>query len=292
VSRPATGGSTGCSLSWRLAAGGTGSRWEGGHPGGDLSPPGRAQLGQDVLDVGGDRLGARNSSAAIWRLVLPAATSRATSNSRAVSGDQGAAGRPPATAASSRSASATTARAVTSPRRGRGPRRPGRPPRRPAGPSGRSGPGPAGPRCPPRTGAAAPTRRRPGQGTPWRPAGRPWPAPAALGHGRRRLACPGWNGPPAPRRPRPAGGGVGDGGQQAGLADPGLAGHEQQVPLAACGRAQAPVGQGEEVVAAHQDRRLEHAMTGQPRHPNRSPDRCRAARPARRWQPNHVPKGV
>ena len=63
---------------------------------------------------------------------------------------------------------------------------------------------------------------------------------------------------------RPPAGGLGDGGQQAGLADPGLAGHEQQVPSPGGGLGQAPVGQGQEVVAAHQDRRLQRAMTGQP----------------------------
>ena len=70
------------------------------------------------------------------------------------------------------------------------------------------------------------------------------------------------------RRPdhpeRPPAGGLGDGGQQAGLADPGLAGHEQQVPSPGGGLGQAPVGQGQEVVAAHRDRRLQRAMTGQP----------------------------
>ena len=63
---------------------------------------------------------------------------------------------------------------------------------------------------------------------------------------------------------RPPAGGLGDGGQQAGLADPGLAGHEQQVPSPGGGLGQAPVGQGQEVGAAHQDRRLQRAMTGQP----------------------------
>jgi len=52
-------------------------------------------------------LGDRNRAAAISRLVRPTATSRATSNSRAVSGAHGSAGRWPAAAASSRSASAT-----------------------------------------------------------------------------------------------------------------------------------------------------------------------------------------
>jgi hypothetical protein len=94
------------------------------------------------------------------------------------------------------------------------------------------------------------------------------------------------------RRERPAGRLVGDGGQQPGLADAGLAGHQQQVPPSADGRGESPAGQGEEVVAPHQDRRLERAMTGQPLPPDRSPDRCRADRPGRRWQPNHLPKGV
>jgi hypothetical protein len=56
-------------------------------------------------------------------------------------------------------------------------------------------------------------------------------------------------------------GGVGDGGEQPGLADPGLAGHEQQLAPAARDLAETPFGQGEQVVPADQHRRLERAMT-------------------------------
>jgi hypothetical protein len=53
---------------------------------------------------------------------------------------------------------------------------------------------------------------------------------------------------------RPPAGLGGDGREQPGLADPGLAGHEQQVAPPVGGRGEPPSGQGEEVVAAHQDR--------------------------------------
>ena len=59
-------------------------------PGGDLRPPRDAELREDVLDVGARGLRRdRRARSAISAFVRPSAISRATSNSRAVSGRQG-----------------------------------------------------------------------------------------------------------------------------------------------------------------------------------------------------------
>jgi hypothetical protein len=97
----------------RFAASRRGVRPHGRAPGRDLRPAGGAELAEDVGDVGRDRLRRHHHRSAICRLVRPAATSWATSNSRALSGYHGSAGRPRPAETVSRSAASTRVVAPT-----------------------------------------------------------------------------------------------------------------------------------------------------------------------------------
>ena len=157
----------------------------------DLGAARRPELRQDVLDVAARGLRRDAEASAISALVMPSPISRATSNSRAVSGRHGSSSEACPRAIRS-NVSARSARAATARRSApvRASTAMPRPPRSGSCGSG-NGPGRAAPRWPPRPARARPSRRPPPRGrrarSPSNPSAsatspRPWSsaAPATL----------------------------------------------------------------------------------------------------------------